>query len=164
MSQSIAPPRDDSHDAAAASRERFKRQALGGYGAIAGLLATIALIWFIVSNEGKPATIALGDARLSINAHGYGADIAVADIQDVQLVRQLTGIGNRRNAYQWGSVYHGSFDVTPYGTALLFVDAKTPPFVLLRTARSVVLINTPDSLRTLALFDSLATRTHTVLR
>ncbi len=160
MSEHIPKARDVGPDATAASREAFRRQALGGYGAIAGLLATFGFLWFVVSNEGKPATIVLTDARVSITAHGYGTDIAFPELEEVQLVRRLAGVGRKRNAFQSGSVYHGTFDMKPYGTALLFVDAMTPPFVLLRTARGVVLINTPDSLRTLALVDSLATHTH----
>ena len=159
--------RDDSRDAAPASiaaRETFQRQALGGYGAIVGLVATIGFLWFINANEGKPATIALTGAQLTINAHGYGTEIAVADIQGAVLIRQLSGIGAKRNAFQFGTVYHGRFAMKPYGDALLFVDAKTPPFVLLRTSRGVVMFNTPDSVRTLALFDSLARRTHQTSR
>jgi Bacterial PH domain len=134
----------------------FWSEAKAGYGILVVFAAAFCLIALsVVSQSGAP-DITLADSHLSIRSGAYAIDVPVADITAVQLVSRLSGIGAKRNAFQFGNVYHGRFAMEPFGDAMLFVDAMTPPYVLVKSTRGVVLFSARDSAKTMGLFAALS--------
>ena len=134
----------------------YPRGVRAGYGILIALAAAFCLIARSVASQSDAPDITLADRQLTIRSGAYGVVVPVTGITAVQLVHRLSGIGPKRNAFQFGTVYHGRFAMAPYGDALLFVDAMTPPYVMVQSAAGVVLFGLRDSARTMGLFAALS--------
>lgn len=141
--------------AVAGADDEYTRESRQGYGVLAIFGGTFAFIAIVVALGSRAPHIELSAQQLAVSSSGYGKTIPVAEIQKVELVTQLTGIGDKRNAFQFGSQYRGSFDMKPYGAATLFIDATKPPYVIVHAKSGVMLFNAGDAARTRRLYDSL---------
>ena len=137
--------------------DTFERDAQEGYWILTFFIAMFAFIAVMVMLSSRRPDIAIEGDTLAIRAGAYGARVPVAEMLDVQLEPRLSGIGAKRNAFQFGNHYHGTFTVEPYGRTLLFLDATKPPFVRVRSAKGTLIFSAGDSSRTRGLFDSLLT-------
>ncbi len=116
---------------------------------------TFVFIAAVVMNGSRQAAITISPTSFAVRAAGYSAAIPRADIDSVRLASRLTGLGAKRNGFQWGNAYAGRFEMRPYGTARLFVNATTPPFVVVYAKSGVVIVNERDSAATRRLFAAL---------
>lgn len=82
----------------------------------------------------------------------YGTTVAWDAIERVELLEELPAIELRTNGSAVGPHLRGHFRTTEYGPVLLFVNADTPPFVLVGTTEDVVILNLPTSDETRELF------------
>ena len=129
-----------------------------GYFVLAIFAGTFLFIAGVVLVSSRPPSITLTATTLAIRSSGYASTVPVAEIVEVQMVRQLSGLGRKQNGFQFGSAYAGRFEMKPYGSATLFVNVSRPPYVRVRTTSRVVFVNAGDSVATRALYDSLAAR------
>jgi hypothetical protein len=116
--------------------------------ATALVVATTVLMWL----EGKPTTITVGHDALSIKSLIYGGDIPWSEVSSVTLKPSLPRITLRTNGYAVGGTLRGYFNIEGMGNGQVYVEANTPPFILVRTRRSFVLLNDAAPDRTASLF------------
>ncbi len=64
----------------------------------------------------------------------------------------LPRIEARTNGSALGSYLKGHFRTKEYGPVKLFVDAKTPPFVYLKSGEEVVIFNLADPEQTITVY------------
>lgn len=124
------------------------------------ILATIA--WVAFAGRGVSPTITESADTLSVRAAGYHLDLAYARIDSVTLRHGLDGLERRLNALQSGNRYVGTFAMRPYGEAMLFVDARREPLVVIHAADGVTIISAADSAGAVALAGRIrdSARTH----
>jgi hypothetical protein len=110
------------------------------------LLGMVSVMAFVVlSGFGFRPDITQSATALTVAAKGYERTIPFTEIDSVTLRRTLDGVGRRRNALQSGNTYAGKFEMRPFGTAMLFVDAANPPFVVVHARDGVLIVSARDS-------------------
>lgn len=133
----------------------FVRESRKGNLLLTIMLCTLGLIGLMVYSSSGPPDVTLSAASLGVRSGAYGITVPRREIEEVRLLRRVSGIGRKQNAFQFGSTYAGRFEMKPHGSTLLFLDATRPPFVQLRWRGTVLIFNAQDSASTQALFDSL---------
>ena len=157
MINAPTPPAGNGTSTAVSARDdEYQRESRKGFAVLALFGGTFVCLAAMVMLQSRAPDISLDRETLGIRSGPYGVHIRLAEIDEIQLVHRLTGLGSRKNAFQFGSAYAGRFAMKPYGDALLFINTNTPPFILIRTHGDVTLFNTRDSTSTHAMFDSLA--------
>ena len=125
--------------------------------AVTMIVATSAFVVALVLANDRPADIVLTPVHLSVGHGNIATTVQRSEIQDVQLLTKVTGIGWKRSGFSGGTVFHGRFVLRGSGDALLFLDTRKPPFIRLRSPSGVVVFGAATSTATRALFDSLRT-------
>lgn len=121
---------------------------------IAGV--TAALILGQVYVHSQPPAVELTDGTFSAGSGLYGAEIRLSDIQSVQLVDTLPRIQRRTNGYSAGGLLRGNFRLEQWGAGKLFINRGAPPYLVVRTRDSLVVLNFAEPARTRDLYDTLS--------
>ncbi len=129
---------------------------LASYAGLGILAFGLLFITMMIQSESRKVTATLTPNALSIRAGSHSTSVPRAGIINVKLIRKLSGIGGRRNAFQFGNAYHGAFSMREYGSALLYLDATKPPFIVVTSTTGTVLFGLDDSVSTKAMFEALS--------
>lgn len=81
-----------------------------GYLILGVLAVTFVFIGAVNMLNSRAPTISLRDSLLTVHAAGYGADVSRHAFDIVRFTRQLSGLGAKRNGFQFGSAYAGRFE------------------------------------------------------
>ena len=122
---------------------------------------TAALILGQVYVHSQPPSVELTDATFSAGSGFYGADIQLSDIHSVQLVDTLPRIQSRTNGYAAGGLLRGNFRLEQWGAGKLLNNRNAPPYVVVQTRDSFVVVNFADAARTRDLYERLRSRVAT---
>jgi hypothetical protein len=119
---------------------------------------TVALILGQVYLYSQPPAVEVSSEAFSAGLGMYGIEIPRASITSVELVDGLPRIQSRTNGFAAGGLLRGNFRLEAWGAGKLFINRSSPPFVVVRTANTFVVVNFADPARTRELYERLMTR------
>jgi hypothetical protein len=119
---------------------------------------TVALILGQVYLYSQPPAVEVSSETFSAGLGMYGIEIPRASITSVELVDGLPRIQSRTNGFAAGGLLRGNFRLEAWGAGKLFINRSSPPFVVVRTANTFVVVNFADPARTRELYERLMTR------
>lgn len=120
------------------------------------ILVIVLLPAAIIYSGSKEVVVQFGAERLSIGS-SYGKDIPYADIQAVSMLQELPRLERKTNGFDFMEFRKGHFQGEVFGSALLFIQSKNPPFVLIEE-KERVLINWTDPVKTEEFYQALQER------
>jgi hypothetical protein len=129
--------------------------ALGLFVAIVGGLA--AIFYF----EERPPEVTVTTEGIVIESLMYGERLRWSEVEDAALVDRLPRIGARTNGYALGGTLRGHFRLAEWGRGKLFIEYSTPPYIVLFSASSYVVVNCEDAEETEQLFARIGEYTET---
>ncbi len=119
---------------------------------------TVALILGQVYLYSQPPTVEVSPETFSAGLGMYGIEIPRANIASVELVEGLPRIQSRTNGFASGGLLRGNFRLEEWGAGKLFINRSSPPYVVVRTADTFVVVNFEDAARTRELYQQLTGR------
>ena len=123
-------------------------------GAIAGVLA-IAVAFGAIYVTLQPPTAIVGFDSFFVGNGMYRDTIPYSSMQTVTLERTLPHIGMKTNGSGVGNVMRGNYRVDGWGASRLFINRNVPPFVVIQTASTHVVVNFEEPAQTERLFSEL---------
>ena len=69
-------------------------------------------------------------------------------------MRQPSGLGKKRNGFQFGSGYAGRFDMKPSGSVRIFGDVSRTLYIRVQSQSGIVFLKPADTGRTRVVIDS----------
>jgi len=123
-------------------------------GGIAALVI-VSIAWMFYAHT-QPPSIELSGEHFEVASGLYSAEIPLAAVRSVTLVDELPRIAMRTNGFAAGGTLRGYFRLEEWGRGRLFINRRTPPYVVVRTADSFVVVNFEDGARTRELYGRLA--------
>lgn len=126
------------------------------YYAVAVILAIVVLFNLY---EYQPVKIDFQKNHFEISGI-YGSAINYSDIAAIDTISQMPGIEMKTNGFAVGRVYKGSFKLKNIGSASLFINLNTSPFVQLLLKNShVIYFNLKDRQSTIDTFEKIRMKT-----
>jgi hypothetical protein len=123
--------------------------------AVVVALGLVALGW-LVHRQSQPVGVRVSTDGIEIDTPFYGTTLQKADIESISLEPGLPRIEARTNGFSGGGALRGHFRVAGLGDGRLYVETGHPPYLLLRTRQSFVVVNFEEPERTRALYDEAA--------
>ncbi len=117
-------------------------------------LAVFLAVGALMYSSSRPTQVKFMDEGLQVQGM-YGEIYGWGDIQEVSLLETLPRLEARTNGSSLGSHRKGHFRTKEYGPVKLFVDAKTPPFVYLKSGGEVVIFNLADPEQTKTAYEEI---------
>jgi hypothetical protein len=148
------PESTEPADVSAAPRRIWPLVALPAIVLVVGFFVVTMLV---MVSRNDPET-RLTPAALEVSAAGYEAVVEWDEIRTLTLEDTLPRVQRRTNGFSFGGALRGHFRLAGLGEGLLFVQRDTPPFVLIRTEESYVIVNYREPERTRALYERLRAR------
>jgi hypothetical protein len=119
------------------------------------VLVIVLIAWMFYAHT-QPPSIELSSEHVEVASGLYSAEIPIAAVRSVTLVEELPRIATRTNGFAAGGTLRGHFRLEEWGRGRLFINRRTPPYVVVRTADSFVVVNFEDGARTRELYGRLA--------
>jgi hypothetical protein len=125
-------------------------------GWVLGLAAIGFLVWLVFMShaEMQPPRANLTATALEVKSFLYGAELPLREITEVSLETRLPGL-RRTNGFAASGVLRGHFSAAELGSGMVFADQGNPPFLVVRTATTFLIVGFPDPGQTQALHDAL---------
>ncbi len=121
-----------------------------------GIVAlTVVCIAWMFHVYSQPPSIDVSNLRFEVGTGLHSADVPLAEIQSVTLVNELPRVLTRTNGFSSGRVLRGNFVLEQWGRGKLFINRNSPPYVVVRTRDSFVVVGFADATRTRDLYDQL---------
>jgi hypothetical protein len=114
-------------------------------------LVIIAAAALLIYLQMRPPIAEVTDGRFTVQSMIYRVSLPVGEISDVSLDDSLPRVRRRTNGFAFGQVRTGYFTLRDGREARLFVKEGAPPFLLVRSARELVIVNFADASQTRAL-------------
>ncbi len=105
----------------------------------------------------REPSVDLTGGTLSVGVGLHGADVSLDAIQSVTLADSLPRIQRRTNGFAAAGLRRGNFTLEEWGRGRLFINRNSPPYVVIRTGDTFVVVNFEDAARTRALYEQLRT-------
>ena len=149
-----APP--PSRDERSPADERGALHGGLGKGAVAAVLAVLALVGWIFWSQTRPIVVRVGPEGIEIDTPFYGTTLPAVDIGAHSLEPALPRILARTNGFAGAGALRGHFSLEGLGDGRLYVERGHPPYVLIRLRQGFVAVNfsVPDETR--ALYEQIA--------
>ena len=122
--------------------------------AIIGVLGAAVAASTVYFGFQPPKTMVGFDAFYVSNGL-YRNTIAYDAMQSLTLEETLPNVGVKTNGFAAGKTLRGNFRVDGWGPSRLFVNLDQPPFVVIKTADTHVVVNFADPLQTRRLYSEL---------
>jgi hypothetical protein len=119
------------------SKKQFKRDATF-------FITTLAIIAVGVTYASSEATVTIDGGKFKVSGL-YGENIQIADIEHVELVKNLPGITLRTNGYSLANINKGYFSTDTKETVKLFIHSKKKPYIRITKNRENRFISTAGS-------------------
>src|SRR5476649_2689353 len=82
--------------------------------------------------ETRPPAVSIDTDTFSVRGGIYSDAIPVSRITSVSLEQSIPPIRVRTNGFAFAGMLRGYFDVEGLGNGQLFLDGRTPPYVVVR--------------------------------
>jgi hypothetical protein len=123
-------------------------------GAIVGVLA-LALVAATFYWGYQPPSVNVGADSMSVSNGLYRSTVPFASIRTATLEVGLPRILRKSNGFAAGDTLRGDFRLDDWGTCRLYINRDSPPFVVVRTVDSYVIVNFKEPERTRVLYAAL---------
>jgi len=151
LAQAMAKP-ESTHEPVGARRWTWGPQQK--IGAVAGVFAVVVAGMSIYLTVQPPDAV-VGFDSFYVGSGFYRDTIPYPSMQSVTLEDRLPRIGFKTNGSSVGSVMRGNFRVDGWGASRLFINRNVPPFVVITTPDTHVVVNFSDPARTRQLYASI---------
>jgi hypothetical protein len=115
------------------------------------LLVGAVVIW----NGRQPVSASIDRGLFAVRGAGRSTNLRLGEITSVTLADVLPKVERRTFGFAFGDRLRGTFHLAGIGAASVYVNADTPPFIVVRTPREVVFVNEPTAAETRRLYDEL---------
>ncbi len=122
---------------------------------VAVLLLVPAVLAVLFALELREPTARVDRHGLSVASTLYSDSVPSSDITAVTLLTAPPPGGVRTNGFAVGATLRGHFRLPGYGDGMVFANRDVPPYVLVRTRRSFLIVGFADPARTRALFEQI---------
>ncbi|MET3576055.1 DUF3784 domain-containing protein [Bhargavaea ullalensis] len=95
----------------------------------------------------RPVAVTFGPDSLDISGM-YGEEISYQDIQSSELLERMPDVSYKENGFGFSSFAKGWFKTKEYGSALLFVDMRKQPVLLIKTTDGPVFLTGASNAQT----------------
>ena len=130
-----------------------RRTALAAAIGISVILVPL-LIGAIFYVQLKPPTVSVTRDSFVVRCALYHEEIPIGDIAEVSLETTIPHVLRRTNGFAAAQTLRGHFTLEGLGNGELFIT-RTPPYVVVRTPGSFVIVNFEDPERTRDLYEDL---------
>jgi hypothetical protein len=104
----------------------------------------------------QPPSVTVSPAGFSVHGGGlYSADVPIRDIQEISLQDTIPRVVRKTSGFNAGNTLRGNFRLDVLGHGKLFINRGVPPYVVVKTPDSFVIVNFDDPERTRALYADL---------
>jgi hypothetical protein len=123
---------------------------------IPGVMIATFVVGFVgvmLFRDTRPVRVGVDHGMLTVDGGSYSDRVLLSEIRSATLEEQLPPIERRTNGFAFNGHLRGHFDVSTLGgNGMLFVERGHPPYLVLKTANSFVVLNfaNPDVTRRLA--------------
>ncbi len=114
--------------------------------------ALFLIIIGVVIYGGMETGIQAGPEGIKITGI-YGMTIHNDEIRSIELKETIPHIQWKSNGFDFGPILKGYFRVKGVGKAKLFIDARKPPFIYIRTDRGLIIINQKEAEKTRQVYE-----------
>jgi hypothetical protein len=123
---------------------------------VAAVVLVMALVIGVTFHlEMIPPRVTVSPRGFQVESVFYGQEYLWSDVTDIHLEPRLPRILARTNGFAAAGLLRGHFRVQGLGAGKLFVDFRTPPFVLVRLREGFVIVNLETAEKTRALYEEL---------
>ncbi len=113
------------------------------------------ILWTFYAGT-QPPRVTVSSAGLSVRGGGlYSADVPMRDIQEVSLQDTIPRVVRKTNGFNAGNTLRGNFRLDVLGDGKIFINRGVPPYVVVKTPDSFVIVNFTEPERTRALYAEL---------
>jgi hypothetical protein len=127
-----------------------------GRGAAAAL-ALVAVVpgalGLLFALEMREPRVTLAHGRLDVASTLYSDSVSLDDATAVALLAEPPPGGTRTNGFALAGTLRGHFRLDGFGDGMVFAEVDAPPYILVRTRQSYLLLGFGDPARTRALFE-----------
>ena len=122
----------------------------------AGALAIAAIVLGLLYVGTRPPSVTITPDMFTVRGGGfYSAEIPTRDILEVSLQDSIPRVVLKTNGFNAGNTLRGNFRLEVLGNGQIFINRGIPPYVVVRTPASFVIVNFTDPERTRALYAAL---------
>jgi hypothetical protein len=123
---------------------------------ILGINALIipVVLWSVYIGA-QPPSVEVSPAMFSVRSGFYSANVPIASIREISLQDTIPRVTLRTNGLAAGAVLRGNFRLEVLGAGKLFINRGAPPYIVVKTMDSFVIVNFVDTQRTRAVYDEL---------
>ncbi len=123
---------------------------LMGFSLLCILSAPFLGIW-VVAEEFTPIKIQVSDTKIAGYHTGKAYELDLSDIESVELIEKLPPL-SRVAGSSFSNMLKGKYNVSKLGTCSLLLNPKSPPFIVLKTAKKTYIFGTYSKDETMDLF------------
>jgi hypothetical protein len=118
-------------------------------------VVTLAVAASMIYAGFKPPAVTLSADAITVSNGPYSSTVPYASIRTATMEVALPRIAQRTNGFGGGSTLRGNFILDDWGRGRLFINRDVPPFVVIRTADTFLVVNFKDPDRTRELYSAL---------
>jgi hypothetical protein len=113
------------------------------------------ILWSFYAGT-RPPIATVSSSGFSVSGGGfYTANVPFRDIQEVSLQDTIPPVVRKTSGFNAGTALRGNFTLDVLGDGKLFINRGMPPYIVVKTSASFVIVNFKDPLRTQALYAEL---------
>jgi hypothetical protein len=124
---------------------------------IGGGVAAFVIVWisWMFYAHTQPPSVELSGDRFEVASGVYSIDLRLSEVAGIALVDALPRVIARTNGFAARGLRRGHFRLEGWGSGRLFINSQSPPYIVVRTADSFVVVNFEDAGRTRELYGQL---------
>jgi hypothetical protein len=117
---------------------------------------TIAFAGWVFTTGSKPPDVSVSPTGFTVHGGGlYTADVPFSSVQEISLQDTIPRVIRKRNGFNAGNTLRGSFTLDVLGDGRIFINLGVPPYVVVKTADSYVIMNFKNPQQTRTLYEEL---------
>src|SRR5207302_7105101 len=122
----------------------------------AGALAIAAIVLGLLYLGTRPPSVTVTPDMFTVRGGGfYSAEIPLRDILEVSLQDSIPRVVGKTNGFNAGNTLRGNFRLEVLGNGQIFINRGIPPYVVVKTPDSFVIVNFTDPEKTRAIYAEL---------
>ena len=110
--------------------------------------AAVAVAAYAIYSGMQPPVVQVTPATFSVRNGFYSDSIPIRQITSATLDERIPLVGLTTNGFAAGGTMRGTFRMDSCGGARLYINLNRPPFVVIRSADGIVVVNFGDPERT----------------
>lgn len=130
----------------------------GGYTAALVVVPIVVALGVMFYFDLRAPRVLVGIDEFTVKSGLYKTTLPMSEITEVTVVDSLPRINRRTNGFSFAGALRGHFRVDSLGAGTLYLNRGHPPYVILRTAKTFVIVGFRNDSLTNELISALAKR------